>query len=51
MKLTERQSAECKDCDDTSTLVVPVWMEIIGKDKLPSESKLKELVRKVQDAS
>ena len=27
--------------------VVPEWMEFIGNDKLPGESKLKDLVRKV----
>jgi hypothetical protein len=51
IKLTDIQSAECKECDAASNLVVPVWMEIIGKDKLPSESKLKELVRKVRTQS
>ncbi len=48
IRVSPLQKAEREACDAESNVLQPVWSEFIAQEKLPSESKLKELIRKVQ---
>lgn len=50
VKLSELQVAERAECDRVADAQQGAWMQCIEQDKLPGETKLKEMIRKVRAA-